>query len=323
MNSKFIFQCNANDSSGLGHLMRCLNIANAIKKVSINSVIIFNGDFNDFAQRILAENQFSILLVNDLNQYKDYCLIIDDYDITQQDIDKKRALIDKFIIIDDFYQYELDQLDLIINFRLDAEENRYNNNQVCLGLNYFPFKNAIIKVRENKINDHNNKIKNIYIFIGGTDKNNTGQKLVELINQVVSNKHLYLIDNSVTKQNTSTLSNNRLTLLPLTFEIEKHYQSADIFITGGGLSKYEVAFCTIPNATISQNSGQAEDTKIFAYNNLTYNLGMSEDKPKVVQQLLIDFLSLKHQKNIKKHCIEKFCTTSTIALAERILKVTS
>jgi spore coat polysaccharide biosynthesis predicted glycosyltransferase SpsG len=323
--NKFIFQCNANVNCGLGHLMRCLNIAFAIKKVNEDCDIIFNGTFNSFAQQLLIESNIRFISTTQLEHYSDYCLILDDYDISQNTINHLRTLVRKFIIIDDFNQFNLKQLDLIINFRLNAENENYNSSKTCLGIGYFPFKQEIIKIRTDNVKNikNENRSKNIFIFIGGKN-NSIGNKLVDAVNNVVKDKCIFLIDKDVEKESTIQLTHNQLTYLPLTNHMENYYAFADVFITGGGLTKYEVAFCAIPNAAISQNDGQAEDTKILANNNLTYNLGLTsthEESSTELEKLLIDFLKNSMQVKIKNQCIIDFTTSSTNNLVKEILMV--
>lgn len=319
---RFIFQCNANELCGLGHLMRCLNIAVTLKEQNSNTPIIFNGEFNTFAKEQLNHHNFTIINTENLDSFKDATLILDDYCITQKDIDLIRTKVNTFIKIDDFNEFNLSHLDLIINFRSCAESESYSNNNTCLGLDYFPFKKPLIDIRKHNLKNENSKVSNIVIFIGGNDQTSVGNKILNLLIECVTNKNIYLIDKKSELKTRYISNNNNITVQPLVEKIEELYQLADVFITGGGLSKYEVAFCCIPNASISQNIGQAEDTTILAASDLTYDLGIATQlNPSMIKKELMRFLDKDILLKIKNSTRKHFSTHSTTKLAQRIIEV--
>ena len=313
---RFIFQCNANESCGLGHFMRCLNIAVALSTINRQNLIIFNGRFNDLAQKKLKNHNFQAIYSQSLDGFSDVTLILDDYSITQDNI--------KFSKIDDFNQFDLSNLDLIVNFRSCAELEDYSNRNTCLGLNYFPFKKPLIDIRKNNLNKISIEVSNMVIFIGGSDQLGLGKKVLNLLLECVTNKNIYLIDKSCDIKTSYISNHNKITVLPLIDKIEDLYQLADVYITGGGLSKYEVAFCCIPNASISQNSGQDEDTQILAKSNLTYNLGIATNiSSQQIQEELMTFLQKPHLLKILNASKKHFSTNSTDNLAQKIIEVSA
>jgi len=319
---RYIFQCNANELCGLGHLMRCLNIADALKAQNNKIQIIFNGEFNAFAKEQLNHRYFNMINTVNFDNYKNATLILDDYCITQKDIDFIRAKVKTFIKIDDFNEFDLSQLNLIINFRSCAESESYSNNNTCLGLDYFPFKKPLIDIRKHNLKNENSKVSNIVIFIGGTDQTGVGKKILNLLIECITNKNIYLIDKNAEIKTNYISNNNNITVQPLVKKIEELYQLADVFITGGGLSKYEVAFCCIPNASISQNIGQAEDTKILAASSLTYDLGIATQlNPSMIKKELMTFLDENSLLKIKNSARTHFSTNSTTNLAQKIIEV--
>jgi len=323
VDNQFLIQCNATRKTGLGHLSRCLNIANAIKYTSKNVKIIFNGIFDDFAILLLNNSGFEYIFTKNLNKYKGYTLILDDYDVSQNDINIIREKVNKFIKVDDFNTHELKEVDLVINFRLNAETENYSSINSCLGLSYFPFKLPLMAIRERNIKVEKKNIENIFILMGATDEVSDGKNIIRLLNQIVENKHIHLIDKKFEGSCSEKSEKNKLTYLPFTSNIEKYYELADIFISGGGLTKYEAAYCCIPNATLSRNEGQASDTRILSKCNLTYDIGSSEQlknysenvKNKLFKFFDSDMLSL-----IRQCSKNNFVTTSTLDLAKIILR---
>jgi len=320
----YVFQCNANKHTGLGHLTRCLNIAKAIKQLQKDSMIIFNGEYLPFAKFLLLEESIITDNKTNLQAYENCTLILDDYQVTQADINLLRAQVATFIKIDDFNQHNLSKLDLVINFRLHAEQENYACAKTCLGLSYFPFKAQLIDIRNKNYNINKTSFNKIYVFIGGNDPHNTGFNLIHLLDSLVSDKQLFLIDNSYLVKHSVNLKQNTLTYLPLTSSIDHYYQHADFFITGGGLSKYEVAFCGIANAAISQNEGQAVDTIILAEAHLTHDLGLTEQllntSNKDLAAKLNNILSLEANKLFYQNSHRLFCNDSATTLATQIIR---
>ena len=323
MKKRLVFRCNANKSSGLGHLTRCLNIAKSVRDTSDDFDIVFLGDFTNFAKELISSSFFVLLDGNKLNIND--LLVLDDYDITQFDISDLRNKVKTFIKIDDFNDLNLTSLDLVINFRVNAERESYACANECLGVNYFPFDASLIDIRKkNIVNKLKNSLKNIYIFIGGTDLTSSGLELLQLVDQAVENCNIFLIDNKYKNKPIEVSQRNKLNYLPMIKDISQYYQNADAFITGGGVSKYEVGFCAIPNAAISQTLGQAEDTIILANENVTANLGLTKDLKDSSNDILIklrEFFSTSNQVIIKDNCIGKYSSQSTANLVESILKV--
>jgi len=322
---RFVFQCNANKTTGLGHLSRCLSIALALKNRQ-KCQLIFFGHYHDFATKLLIDNDVVIANKTTFKLQRSDLLILDDYQVNQADIDQLRKQVDTFIKIDDFHQHDLSKLDLIINFRLNAEKDAYSSNyhakNTCLGLAYFPFSQQLLKIRTKNNSTEINQGKNLFIFIGGNDESDAGIKLLQMIDKLVTEKNLYLISKETPNLPINSATNlNQWHYLPLSTQMSDYYQQADIFISGGGLSKYEAAFCLIANASISQNEGQALDTQVLSKANLTFDLGLTEDlvlQPQKTVQCLTEFLTKHCQEKLINNAKIKFHSNSTQAVASAI-----
>ena len=324
MGNQFLIQCNATKKTGLGHLSRCLNIANAIKYLSKNVEIIFNGKFDDFAISLINNSSFEYIFTKNLSKFNGYTLILDDYNVSQKDINIIREKVNKFIKVDDFNTHELKELDLVINFRLNSETQNYSSMNSCLGLSYFPFKLPLMAIRERNMKVEKKNIKNIFIFMSASDEVSDGKNIMMILNEFLENKHIYLIDKKCESTYSKDSEKNKLTYLPFTMDIEKYYEIADIFINGGGMTKYEAAYCCIPNATLSRNEGQASDTRILSKWNLTYDIGSSEqikNCSESVKKKLVKFFNKETLSLIHKCSKDKFVTTSSLDLAKIILRI--
>jgi spore coat polysaccharide biosynthesis predicted glycosyltransferase SpsG len=324
MNKRYVFQCNATVQSGLGHLTRCINIAKAMTEFIKTHDIVFLGEYTPFAMSLLTENSFSIFSKDTITYQLNDILILDDYELNQSDVDSLRIMFNKVIKIDDFNDHDLRSFDLVINYRYNAEKENYSCKSTCLGMSYFPFSESLIKIREKKESLPLNDFEHVFVFIGGTDRNNSGYKLIQILDRILVNKHIYLIDDEYSSCSPPYSKNNHIAYLPFIRDISSYYEKADVLLSGGGGSKYEAAFCGIPNAVISQTEEQAIDTQIFADNHLTFDLGLIGDldiKPKKVESLLKAFLCYEKLNQIKSLSYNEFCIHSTKRLVKKIIKV--
>lgn len=272
--SSYIFYCNATKETGLGHLSRCLNLAREIALMSGSQSIRFFGNYDVFAYSKIKYYAFDVLPKMRIDN-KCSTVICDGYSFLKNDLLDLHLQGHKLCIIDDFQQYNFDFVDLIINFRFNAELFYKTQRQHCLGINYFSFSPDLKAIREEKASIHNTKkaISTVLVFIGGSDKFNVGAKVIAALDLIFTNKTFILLDKTEPRIN---LKNNDLQVIGFTENIAQLFRSADIIVNGGGLTKYEAGFCFVPNCAISQTSEQHLDTLELTKHNLTYDLGLAE-----------------------------------------------
>ena len=277
---KIAFNCNQTKKQGLGHFFRCLNLA---KHMSIlrNCNIYFLGEFSSFSNKILNELGFKIIKVNSKKAIESYIddfdiLITDRYDIDQDYLNflaNNKEI--KKVFIDDFNVLDFTQQDLVINFRVGASAFNYNSKDYALGPEYFIYTPILSKIRMNY--KFRNDV-NLVLFYGtSTNQSNSFfMKLPQYLIKTYKNINVIHLTNHL-----SFFKHKRYKTINLNPDIEKHFETADIIINGGGLIKYEAAFCGIPSATLSTTIEQHEDTLVLEKENLLYNLGCQTNTEKI------------------------------------------
>lgn len=315
--SSYIFYCNATKETGLGHLSRCLNLAREIALISGYQSIRFFGNYDAFAYSKIKYYAFDFLPVMG-PEAKCSTIICDDYSFLKNDLLELHLQGHKLCIIDDFQQYDFDFVDLIINFRFNAELFYQTQRQHCLGINFFSFSPDLKAIREEKTPIQNPKkvINTILVFIGGSDTFNVGVKVIAALDLIFTDKTFILLDKTEPRIN---VKNNDLQVIGFTENIAQLFRSVDIIVNGGGLTKYEAGFCLIPNCAISQTSEQHLDTLELSKHNLTYDLGLAE-------QANVEHLASELQKFLKiipeqlSSFAKVYNTNSTRNLALEIIK---
>lgn len=287
---KIVFNCNQTKKQGLGHFFRCLNLAMHLKKEKSFNVS-FAGTFSSFSLTLLKNQDFNIIqltsneeLFNFLEQF-DY-IITDRYDIDQPYINNLLDTQIKTIFIDDFNGLDFTAHDLIINFRIGIEHFKYKSNHVALGERFFIYKPELIQIR----NDYqfNESIKRILFFGTGTNKSN------DFFNWIPIFLIEYFHDIEIIHITNEPLEipSNRYKSVNYNNTIEQYFGKTCAIINGGGLIKYEAAFCGIPSATLSTTHEQHEDTEILAQKGLLFNLGcqLNNDR-EAIETKLIEFIT--------------------------------
>jgi len=276
MLSKVVFLCSSTKSTGFGHVSRCLNIALEIVQILPVSRILFCGEYLAFAKDVIQDGGFEC--VNNSSTIgldHNTVLVVDDYNITERLLLNYKSHGCRVVVIDDFDQFAFSCVDLIVNFRFESEVKDSRDDNKALGLKYFPFRSSFRDVRDVRLKkiDSEYDIHTILLFIGGSDVGTSASKVLACLDQIfIDKKIIWLSDDSTENV---VMKNNTLLKTLFVKDMALLYSQADALICGGGLSKYESGFCLLPNAAISQNDGQQQDTSILAKHYLSYDLGLA------------------------------------------------
>ena len=320
--ANFIFYCNGTKLTGFGHLSRCLNIARAISSIKHDSHILFFGEFDRFSCERIAKFGFKVaskhfVFVDNMT------VIADSYHLSFSSLFELKATGINLCIIDDFDQYNYDFLDLIINFRFNAETLCNVTPAHRLGLRYFSFAQELRPLRQRRLgleSINTNKIKTILVFIGGDDRFDVANKVVHALDRLLIDKEIILLDRHT---RSIFLKNNAYKSLAFIDDMSVVYQQADLIINGGGLTKYEAGFCLIPNCAVSQTYEQLQDTLELAKAHLTFDLGLAESA--TIESLAENIRQFMHTEiKLQRNAMKTFYKqNSTEQLAQEIIKVSN
>ncbi len=281
---RFLFRCDANAASGFGHLSRCLNIAREIQHQLSDVDITFMGNYNEFAHSLLINYKFNKIEyifseatnkeVISIAQTFSH-LIADSYFITQSFIDVACGNNFKFILVDDFCALsDYSHVDLLLNFTIQAPSLSYGAKKCALGISYFPVKPELKAIREINLPNPKKEITKIAFCISAMPNYwELEEELVNLADKAFTAVELKLVSSRTKLLNWKSKHANTFIQQKPSFEIEKLYNESDLIISGGGLVKYEAAYCGLLNATISLTAGVAADTQLFEKEKLTFNMG--------------------------------------------------
>lgn len=173
-------RADGNMDIGMGHLMRCMCIAQELVQMEVKVIFLPSPDTEI---DILLRQGFQVLqlkeirtlgwdlkeTLNIIQQKKIDLLIVDSYRTSLEDFKALRKYT-KVLYLDDLYSYDAD-VDIIINCNIDADCRMYFNSQikdrkVFAGIEYFPLRKEFDQYLNNPIRE---KIANVLITTGSTD----------------------------------------------------------------------------------------------------------------------------------------------------------
>ena len=285
-----VFRCDATAGIGFGHLSRCIALAEGLRLSNVRST--FAGHFDAAAQEQIAASGFAgIDLAGPVNSGAERQLaelstreaafaVVDSYRADESYLSNLRTLIGATVVIDDFGTLETYPCDVILNFTWEAISLGYPEGPLLLlGPAYFPARRRLVELRPQSVERHRaGPVRNLLIAIGGADPKRIAARLVRILGEDHASVCLRVIAaNEADLAETVDGFAPGSGVLPRQPDLSEQLVWADACITGGGLTKYESAFMGVPAAAISQNKGQAGETRALTRAGLVFDLGLADD----------------------------------------------
>ncbi|OFX71767.1 MAG: hypothetical protein A2X12_05330 [Bacteroidetes bacterium GWE2_29_8] len=317
---RILCYCNANSYVGLGHLSRMINIVGHLNTLQDNLIITFYGNYSEFGETLLKANELKY--VNE-KKYKSYDykgltkiiskgiydnIIVDTYLVNEELLNILKESNLRTLVIDDLNTLDFKDIDFLLNFTVGSINSNYKSKKTFKGLKYFPYKHSLLKIRER--NKHHNlkksgNIYNVYVILSGSSVGRDKVLMVlEIVETIFKDARLIYIDSG----NEVGYYAGRTVIASPVKEMEKVLSNADLIINGGGLLKYEAAFCLIPNISIMVNDSGLADIHIFEEMGLTVYAGkLSLENKEEIKEKIKHFVMNKEsftnklKENSKKH----------------------
>lgn len=259
-----------NKKIGMGHIMRCLSIAEALRDIGNNSVFICARDsyidiikqkgFPVYVLDNYITNGFDISEIKQLekllNGKKITSILVDSYNVT---LDYFRILhkLSKIIYIDDLNLFDYD-VDIVINYNIEAKSEDYSHTayksrKAYTGVRYFPLRKELCIGGNHEIRTN---VKNVLLTVGSTDPCECTKKILDSIEP---NKYpdihfsvlfgLFYSNQYKEKLNHDFSCFKNVEFLPWGQDMAKIYRSSDIVISPGSVTTYEALSLNTPCIT--------------------------------------------------------------------------
>ena len=289
------FRADASTQIGVGHVMRCLTLANALQKRDVHTVFICRH-LPQYLESILTSSGHQVLRLNraangdpldDLSQSKllgvsqhqdatetiaaiantklDW-IVVDHYGIDARWETSLRAKASRIMAIDDTAD-RMHDCDVLLdqNFYLNAD-TRYVGKvpsacMVLLGPRYALLRDEF-RVWRTKTKPRTGPVKRILVFFGGMDAENHTGRTIEVLSQICGTKIAVDVvigaEHSKREQIESLCMQSQFRCHVETARMAELMANADFCIGAGGSATWERCSVGLPSITVSFASNQIE-----------------------------------------------------------------
>jgi spore coat polysaccharide biosynthesis predicted glycosyltransferase SpsG len=273
LSKKIVFRCDSNNEIGLGHLVRCLAVAN---KLEVNNIFFatdrdvsnfyINNDFKIFLKELDEdENKFLLRMSNELNP--DIIILDSKYPYKRHVLQRLKKNSLKILILDNICEGLIECDEIIFpnaHFNLDRLKDILTPdqiNQVRTGPKYIILREEIIDLKD-KLSKKHEGIR-IGVTTGGSDPEGVILKLANLLREINIEQNVYLLYGDLYKFKNKLYSLDlpkNIYILPYSLGCLKEL---DIVICTFGITAYEMIYLELPIITVSHNKHNTRCAKIL------------------------------------------------------------
>jgi UDP-2,4-diacetamido-2,4,6-trideoxy-beta-L-altropyranose hydrolase len=317
---KIAFRVDASPDIGIGHLMRCLALSEELRRRGHECSFLLQTAHPEVLERIKKFRWIYHLLPQasplqqDLGAVIKYLfddtvdwVVTDHYQIDSSYVKEIKRQGFHVMSIDDTAQMHY-YSDLVVNQNIGAEKLTFSAEPytaLLLGPTYVMLRDELLKRAEKK---NNFTVKKLLITLGGTDPDNFLLSILHSLEEVAKDIDILAVIGPFNPhgialhafQNTTDM---RLDLIQSPTNMADLYMQADIAISAGGSSCYELAYFGIPNLMVTVADNQLSIAHEMDKQRIGMYLG---GKQEVQQDCLKDKVKelLKNQ-SLRKHMSEK------------------
>lgn len=287
MMKKILFRADGNAIIGAGHIMRCLSIALAAKKIGVQCYFITADD--SFSERIEENNIEHIVLDSDYSQMDleweksesiiqkimPDVIVLDSYYVTKRYI-SKLCEYGRVAYIDDLKAFPYN-VDVLVNYNVYAKDLNYHDfyfaqgkrtPELVLGETYVPLRTEFQNI---SLKGNCTTVKNILFMSGGADPERIAIGFVkELINnqeRIEKYKfHIVLGKYEPDAEEIIQLS-KQYSWMCVHRDVRQMAElmlQCDIAISAAGSTLYELCVCAVPTITYVLEDNQIMGANAFA-----------------------------------------------------------
>lgn len=282
MNKNILIRCDASKEIGLGHITRCLVLANGLR--DDKNRVYFAIKNYEIAIEKIKEQQFDMIVADD---NFDYFKWIEDI-IEQQKIDifigdvrdgfpielisymKNKNILT--VAIDEPSEYSKECDLCFYPPHASIDKSKYKG-KVYQGLEYVILREEFYKEYEKKKND----IPNILVMMGGTDAYNLSYEVVKRINESNENIEILVILNK------NHQDYEKIKILDKNIHIYSDIKNMaeflfkiDFAVITFGMSAYEMLIMNIPTVHICLNQEHYDSSNFFLVNEYATRYNIEE-----------------------------------------------
>ena len=274
--AKIAIRADGGKDIGMGHIMRTLVLAKELSKENEVIYICRKSRSDKFKYHSgitkIKESNFQFFEIGEENFIEDIksiqkelnldMLITDSYDVNEKYFDRLSNCFEFQGYIDDINICRLN-VDFIINQNINAKNYNYDtypntNTKLFLGAKYILLRSEF---KANNDQKFRGKVKNIFVTVGGMDKDRNTIKIVDLLKKYNSNIHIIVggaFDNDLISALKVLSNEDNKIILHFNCSMSKIMKMCDIAISSCGSTLYELCATGLPTVgvVIAKNQEQ-------------------------------------------------------------------
>ncbi|GAB4407518.1 MAG: hypothetical protein Fur0044_00480 [Anaerolineae bacterium] len=299
-----LIRADGNSQIGTGHVMRCLALAQAWQaeiqtEPDVSSLFVMADESPGLVTRLSAENftvthiQASAGSLKDAAQTIDLAhqmgarwMVVDGYhfDAAYQQAIKSAGF--RLLVIDDYGHAAHYYADIVLNQNIYASESLYpsreSNTRLLLGSQYVLLRREFWPWRgwQREIPPVARKV---LVTLGGSDPANVTLKVIQALQQVeIEGLEVRVVvgpanPHQATLQQAVESSSGQIQLLTEVLDMPGLMAWADVAISAGGSTCWELAFMGVPSVVLILANNQQLVAEGLARSGLAFNLGKHEE----------------------------------------------
>jgi UDP-2,4-diacetamido-2,4,6-trideoxy-beta-L-altropyranose hydrolase len=312
---KIAFRVDASPDIGIGHLMRCLALSEELRRRGHDCFFLLKVVHPEVLERIKKFGCNSYLLPRtatlqqDLDSVIEYVfnqsidwVITDHYQIDANYVKEIKHQGFQVLSIDDTAQTHY-YSDILVNQNIGAEKLTFSAEpytKLLLGPSYVMLRNELLRGAEKR---RDSSVRKMLITLGGTDPDNFLLSVLHSVEDVTKDIDILAVigpfnPHRAALQAFQQTTKMRLNLIQSPPNMAELYLQADLSISAGGSSCYELAYFGIPNLIITV----AENQLSLAHEMDKQRIGIYLGEKHEIQQ---DFLKDKVKELIQNQSLRK------------------
>ena len=257
-----VFFCNAGKDDGLGHLMRCLVLANTIHKINKSTIYFLSSDPDTIVENKVDSLGFNFIKLNEFKNFKDEdnfilkhrnslsWIILDSKNITTKFVNWCSSKCKVLHFDDD--KFRSFNSHIVVNNHLGVTHSDYKKNiasKLLIGPEFNTVDDSFFNLKNNSNSNH------ILITLGGEDPDDLTSTLIKGLSEFLKNQRAIVIvgpANPNYKNIKKTISSYapHIDLVFSPPKMSNYMSGAKLAITAGGVTCYELAAARIPQAIV-------------------------------------------------------------------------
>lgn len=319
---------------GMGHIMRCLTLAQEFRKREIEVTFLVKYDEKviellkqtRFIFQIVKEStlkQEAEIIINIINEKNLDAILIDSYWISEGYLKEIQKKIKLLISIDDNNLYTYPS-NIILNANIYAKDINYKiinpNTKLLLGCDYSIIRAEFTLEPSILIKD---EVKNILVTMGGCDINSYTSTILKSILDINCTINVIVGPNFICKEEIEALASTHknIKIYNNPKNMKDIMKLNDIAISSAGTTTYELGVLGIPTILIGQADNQRNIAKKTEELGMMINLGyFNEVKEEDIKKAVLDLMENKEKRNsISKKCIKNIGRNGVKNIVEEII----